>query len=299
MAAVTGHAKSARNPGCPPSLARVPGSPITVASNDLLFAGLQWGPPDGPLVLLLHGFPQRSTSWTQVATRLADVGVRTVALDQRGYSPAARPAAVAAYAMMHLVADVAGMIAWLGGGAPVHLAGHDWGGVVGWQVAGRHPDLVASWTAVSTPHQGAIDEQLAADPAERERFGYIRGFRAPDAEAVLLAGGAARLRAFYQGRVVAEDSDVAFFSDPGVLTAALNWYRAMSPADTAGLGPVAVPTSYVWGSDDLAFSRAAAEGTARWVSGPYRFEPLEGASHWLPDEAPDVLAEVIAERVLA
>src|SRR2546423_13928844 len=103
--------------------------PSEVPSNNLLFSGLEWGPVDGPLVVLLHGFPQRATSWSQVATRLAEAGVRSVAIDQRGYSPAARPSEVAAYAMPHLVADVVGIVQWLGGSA--HLAGHDWGAVVG------------------------------------------------------------------------------------------------------------------------------------------------------------------------
>jgi pimeloyl-ACP methyl ester carboxylesterase len=274
-------------------------APVTVAANALSFAGLQWGRRgSGIPVLCLHGFPQRSTSWTRVGERLADAGLHTIAVDQRGYSPGARPLDVSAYAMPHLVADAVGIIDALGG--RVHLVGHDWGGVVGWQVAARRPDLVATWTAVSTPNQAALNEVLAADPAERERFGYILGLRDPAAEQRLSAHDWAGLTAFYQGRVaphrVAED--VGFFAQPGVLTAALNWYRAMSPADAAGLGPVTVPTTYLWGSDDLAFSPAAAAATERWVSGPYRFVPLEGASHWLLDEAPDTLVDAIAEQVL-
>jgi pimeloyl-ACP methyl ester carboxylesterase len=79
----------------------------------------------------------------------------------------------------------------------------------------------------------------------------------------------------------------------------LSWYRAMSFGDAAGLATVTVPTAYVWGSGDLAFGTEAAELTARYVDGPYRFVPLEGASHWLPDEVPDTVAEVIAEQVSA
>jgi pimeloyl-ACP methyl ester carboxylesterase len=273
-------------------------APAFVNANGMQFNALEWGPPSGPLVLALHGFPQHATSWTGVAERLAAAGVRTVAVDQRGYSPSARPVELAAYAMPHLVADVVGVIEALGG--RVHLVGHDWGGVVGWQVAARRPDLLASWTAVSTPNQTALNQVLAADPAERERFGYILGLRDPGAEQRLAADNWSGLTAFYQGRV-AEDrvrEDVALFAQPGALTAALNWYRAMSVTDAADLGPVTVPTTYVWGSADLAFGRAAAELTSQYVAGPYRFVPLEGASHWLPDEAPDALAEAIAEQVL-
>jgi pimeloyl-ACP methyl ester carboxylesterase len=274
------------------------GEPITVTANGYTFTGLGWGPAAGPSVLLLHGFPQRCTSWAGVAARLAAIGVHTVAIDQRGYSPGARPVGTSAYAMPHLIADVVGVIEALG--APVHLAGHDWGGVVGWQVAARRPDLVRSWTAVSTPYQLALDELLAAEPAERERFAYIRRFREVGAaETALLAEDGAGLAAVYGGAVPPERvaEDVAFLRQPGALTAALAWYRAMSREDSAGLGPVVVPTAYVWGSADPAFGRAAAERTGSFVHAPYRFVPLEGASHWLPDQVPDILAEVIAAQV--
>jgi pimeloyl-ACP methyl ester carboxylesterase len=221
-----------------------------------------------------------------------------VAPDQRGYSPGARPADVAAYALPNLTADVIAMIEALGGS--VHLVGHDWGGVVGWQVAARRPDLVHTWTAVSTPHQTALNEVLARDAAQRERFGYILKFREEGtAETMLLAHDGAGLKTMYGGFVSPQRvaDDVAFFSEPGVLTAALSWYRAMGVADPGELPRVTVPTSYVWGSGDPAFGAEAAELTASYVDGPYRFVALDGASHWLPDEAADTLAEVITERV--
>lgn len=272
---------------------------LSIPTNGLLFDALEWGPPDGSLVLLLHGFPQRATSWAAVASRLADVGIRCVAVDQRGYSASARPPDVAAYALPHLIADVAGLIAWLGGSA--HLAGHDWGGVVGWQVVARHPELVQSWTALSTPNPQALEAVLATSEQQRAQFGYILQFRQPGvAETALLAEDGARLRAIYGGAVAADRvvEDVAFFAQPGVLTAALNWYRAMSPDVNAGLPRTTRPTTYLWGSTDLAFGREAAELTGSYVDAPYTFVPLDGATHWLLDEAPDSVASAIADRVL-
>jgi len=275
---------------------------VSVPSNGMVFSGLEWGPAEGPLVLLLHGFPQRCTSWGEVAVRLADVNIRSVALDQRGYSPGARPAEVAAYGLPNLVADVAGMITTLAGPeAAIHLAGHDWGGVVGWQVAARHPQLVRSWSALSTPNPLALNDVLARDPEQRAKFAYIVGFREPGrAESTLLAQDGAALRSLYGPSISADRiaEDIAFFAQPGVLTAALSWYRAMSPRDSQGLARVVVPTSYVWGSTDLAFGRAAAELCGQYVDAPYQFVPLEGASHWLPDEVPDTVAQIIAARVL-
>lgn len=275
--------------------------PIAVAANGFEFTGLQWGDAADLTVLLLHGFPQRCTSWTAVAEQLAEAGLHAVALDQRGYSPGARPVEVSAYAMPQLIADTVAMIgAVAGSDGAVDLVGHDWGAVVGWQVAARHPELVRSWTAVSTANQKALNEVLATDAEQRAQFSYILAFREPGrAEAALLAEDGARLRALYGGVVAPERAaaEIAFFQEPGVLTAALNWYRAMSPQDADGLPRVAVPTTYVWGSADLAFGRAAAERTAAYVDGPYAFMPLEDASHWLPDEVPDTLAEAIIARV--
>lgn len=267
-------------------------------ANGWVFSGTEWGAADAPTVLLLHGFPQTSDSWRAVAVRLADAGLHPVALDQRGYSPGARPSDVAAYALPELVADAAAMIESLG--APVHLAGHDWGAVVGWQVAARRPELVSSWTAVSTPNQLALLEAFSTDVDQRGAFGYMAQLRQPGFSVPLLANDARELCRIFGG-VVSEERmarDVAVLSEPGVLELALNWYRAMSPSDATGLPRISVPTSYVWGSKDMAFKRTAAELTGNYVDADYTFVPLEDATHWLPDEAVETLADVITRRVL-
>ena len=273
--------------------------PLTLSANGYEFTGFSAGPPDGRTVLLLHGFPQTSGSWLDVAGRLADAGLRAVAIDQRGYSPGARPTDVAAYALPELTADVCAFIDALGG--PVDLVGHDWGAVVGWQVAARHPERVRTWTAVSTPNQLALNDVLAVDDEQRQRFGYILAFREPGrAEQALLGDGARRLRELYGGAVAPErvEADVAVLAEPGALTAALNWYRAMSPQDADGLGLVTVSTTYVWGTDDVAFGRRAAERSARYVDTDYTFVPLDGVGHWVPDQAPDVVAREILARTV-
>ncbi|MFE5536257.1 alpha/beta fold hydrolase [Streptomyces sp. NPDC056519] len=249
---------------------------------------LATGPDRGEPVLLLHGFPQFADSWSDQLTSLGRAGYRALAVDQRGYAPDARPDAVSAYTVEHLVADALAFSRELAGeGRRFHLVGHDWGGVVAWGFATAHPELLASLTVVSTPHPRAMRAALRSDPDQMRRSAYIQRFRLPEgtAEAELLSDGASRLRALYEGALPPERTDayVARFRAPGVLTAALNWYRALPEALGVPADRIQVPTLYVWGDQDLALGRTAAEGTGEWVDAPYRFEVLPGAGHWLPD----------------
>src|SRR5688500_5204476 len=122
-----------------------------VAVGDLTFDVRTLGPEDGEPVMLLHGFPETSLSWTAVAPLLAEAGFHVIAPDQRGSSPDARPTSVADYAIDHLVADVLSIADVLDLGR-FHLVGHDWGASVGWVLAAHHPDRLRTFTAVSVPH---------------------------------------------------------------------------------------------------------------------------------------------------
>jgi pimeloyl-ACP methyl ester carboxylesterase len=256
------------------------------------------GPRDGEPVLLLHGFPQHSGEWSGVVPALHAAGLRTYALDQRGYSPGARPADVPAYRLTELVADAVAVLDALGV-ETVHLIGHDWGSVVAWAVAARHPERVRTLTAVSVPHPAAFAYTLASDPDQRSRSTYMTFFRqAGEAEQALLADDAAVLRRMLAG--VGEDRVDGYVEPmlrPGALTAALNWYRAMSAEELAEVGPVSVPTTFVWSDSDIAVGRTAAEACAGQVTGDYRFVVLAGVTHWIPDEAPEVFAEAVLARI--
>jgi pimeloyl-ACP methyl ester carboxylesterase len=252
------------------------------------------GPADGPAVLLLHGFPENASMWAGVEPALHAAGLRTIAPDQRGYSPGARPPEAADYAIARVVADALGLLDAYGLGT-AHVLGHDWGAAVGWHLAGRHPDRVRTLTAVSVPHPAAHAAAMRDDPDQQERSRYIAVFRRPDAEDLLLADGARRLRAMFAP--VDPEPFVRPLTAPGALTGPLNWYRAMSGRDLAGLGPVTVPTTYVWGSADIAVGRAAAEDCAHHVAADYRFVELPGVSHWVPEQEPDTVARLALERI--
>lgn len=241
------------------------------------------GPQEGREVLLLHGFPQYSLEWAAQLEALARSGFRAVAPDQRGYGPGNQPADVDAYRMDELVDDVIGLLDKLGW-ARADLIGHDWGGAVAWHVAGRHPERLRSLTSVSTPHPLALQQAMSsASGRQREMSGYMKVFQqAGTAEDGLLADDAAALRALYGG-LPETDHYVERFQDRTTLTSALNWYRAMSRHDAEKTGVVSVPTLYVWGEDDIALGREAAEATEQYVDSAYTFEVIEGAGHWLPE----------------
>jgi pimeloyl-ACP methyl ester carboxylesterase len=262
--------------------------------GDLVFDALVDGPVDGEVVLLLHGFPQSAAIWLPQIEALAAVGYRAVAFDQRGYSPGARPGAVEEYRIGHLVTDALA----IGGERPFHVVGHDWGAGVGWHLAGKHPERIRTLTALSVPHPLAFATALASPTSDqRAQSSYIAFFRQTGlAEEALLAGGlAAALRASaYPGDI---DERLRAMSEPGVLTAALNWYRALDLSLLSGVGSVVVPTLYIWSTGDVALSREGAEATAGHVVGPYRFEVLTGVSHWIPEEVPDTLTRLLLEHL--
>jgi pimeloyl-ACP methyl ester carboxylesterase len=271
---------------------------LEIGVDRLIFDALAVGPADGELVLLLHGFPQSSHEWRAQLGPLGAAGYRAVAPDQRGYSPRARPLGVEHYRAEPLVADVIGMADRLGADR-FHLVGHDWGAAVAWHTAGRHPERLRSLTAVSVPHPVAFAGALTRDD-QRQRSSYIEVFRHEGrAEELLLEDDGGRLRAMLAGSGLSGDVDeyVGRMREPGALTAALNWYRAADVGSIDGLGPITTPTMYVWSTADIALGREAAEATVGHVEGPYRFEVLEGVSHWIPEEAADALNQLLLDHL--
>ncbi|MGN5239614.1 MULTISPECIES: alpha/beta fold hydrolase [unclassified Rhodococcus (in: high G+C Gram-positive bacteria)] len=269
-----------------------------VTLGDLTFDVRVAGPADGPPILLLHGFPQTSRCWNAVAAGLAGDGMRVLLPDQRGYSPGARPSGVTAYTIDHLSADALGILDAFDID-DAHIVGHDWGSSVAWHVAAHHPERVRTLTALSIPHLAAFGMALRGNDDQKARSTYFSLFReAGKAEDVLLADDAHRLRALY-GHAVPSDAVAEYvraLREPGALTAALNWYRAMT-ADTGRLPPVKIPTTYIWSTDDAAVGRFAAELCGDFVDADYTFEALDGVSHWIPDEAPGAVTTAIGTRV--
>jgi pimeloyl-ACP methyl ester carboxylesterase len=254
---------------------------------------------DGPLgdeaevVVLLHGWPADSSCWSAVTPMLVAAGRRVLALDQRTVSPGARPPGRRAYRMPELVADVAALLDRVD--RPVHLVGHDWGGAVAWSLAATAPERLASLTVLSTPHPRAMARSLVRSP-QLLRSTYIGLFQLPFVpEALLRAGDGTVLRTvLHRSGLGAEHTEayVRRLLEPGALRASLGWYRAL-PLGGDVAGSITVPTTYVWSTGDTALDRRAAEATGDHVTGPYRFVVLDDAPHWLPEEEPARVADLI------
>jgi pimeloyl-ACP methyl ester carboxylesterase len=273
---------------------------VLVTVRGLEFHVRTGGPEAGVPILLLHGFPQHGGMWDGVVPALHAAGMRTYTPDQRGYSPHTRVSDVDEYRMGNLVADAVAVLDTLEL-ERVHVAGHDWGSVVGWHLASAHADRVRTYTALSVPHPDAVGRARHSDGGEqKQRSSYMQLFAMEGkAEQTLLENDARRLwRLFHPLSREQARSYVEPLLEPGALTGALNWYRRL---ERPNLGLAQVPVTYVWGDQDPAMSRTAAQACADFVAPgvDYRFVEVAGAGHWLCDEVPDLVATEILARVKA
>jgi pimeloyl-ACP methyl ester carboxylesterase len=262
----------------------------------------------GPPVVLLHGFPEFWYAWRHQIPALAEAGFRAVAPDLRGYNLSEKPPGVGAYELRHLVADVAGLIRWTGAPSAV-LVGHDWGGVIAWHVAKHHPDLVRRLIILNAPHPVVMKRELGSW-AQRRRSWYAVAFQIPALpELAIRALDFAILRRILRrdpvrpGAFTGDDIEayVRALSQPGALTATINYYRALR-AGSRGRpsGPrwrdtvIAAPTLLIWGERDRYLGLPLLDDLERLVDS-LRIERIPDASHWVQADAPERVNELILD----
>ena len=248
---------------------------------------------DGVPVLLMHGWPDSARLWRHQVPVLAAAGFRVITPDMRGFGRSARPAEVDAYRLRTLVADVNGLLDQLGVDQ-AHVVGHDWGAGVAWLTAILSPDRVRTLTVISVAHPRAPDTVR-----QREMAWYQLFFLFPDiAEATIRYDDWAWLRTFSRGDGDLEQA-IADLSRPGALTASLNWYRAnvapRMPKPAPELPPVLAPTLGIWSTRDHYLDGERMRNSAGLVLGPWRYEEIPDASHWVPLDAPDRLNELLLD----
>ena len=276
---------------------------ITIAPG-LTFDVLAAGEAGAPPVLLLHGFAESMHCWRAQVAALANAGFRPVAPSQRGYSPGARPDTgdAANYHIERLMDDAMAIVAASGyGDRRFHLAGHDWGGSIAWALADRYPARLASLTVLSRPHPNAFNRALQTDSDQAHRSRHHKAFLEPDAADVVLADNAKWLRERLTAAGVpasAIEEHLAVLGNKPAMEAAVAWYRARG-AIRSPIGPIRVPTLYIWGDADDTVGRAAAEGTADFIAAPYRFEVFSGVGHFAAEQAPDRVSELLLQHAAA
>jgi pimeloyl-ACP methyl ester carboxylesterase len=244
-------------------------------------------------VLLLHGWPDSARLWRNQVPFLVSHGYRVITPDLRGFGRSGRPEEVAAYSLGNSVRDVTAILDHFGVGA-AHVVGHDWGATVAWYTAILRPERVRSLTVISVPHPRAAPTLRSLEMGWYQLF-----FQFADiAEATIQHDDWAWLRMFTRG-----DGDqaqwIADLSRPGALTASLNWYRAnlapRLPAPPRDLPPVTAPTLGIWSTGDHYLDGEMMRNSAPLVRGPWRYEEIPEASHWVPVDAPARLNGLLLE----
>ena len=260
------------------------------------------GPKDGPVVLLLHGFPEFWYGWRKQIEPLAAAGFRVIVPDQRGYNLSSKPSGVAAYALTELVSDVIAIADQLGQ-EKIFLAGHDWGAAVAWSTALLHPQRIAKLVVLNVPHPSVMRKFLSTRPRQLLHSWYMFFFQLPWLpEGVFSAfnfriGARALLRSSRPGTFSAEDLAQyrAAWSQPGALTGVINWYRALFRTRTKFPDKtVRVPTRILWGERDAFLLAEMAHESLRYCTSAELFT-FANATHWLQREEPARVSELLID----
>jgi pimeloyl-ACP methyl ester carboxylesterase len=252
---------------------------------------------EGPPVLLVHGFPDSGRLWRNQVGPIVDAGFTAIVPDLRGMGRSERPEGVEAYRLTNVVADLVAVLD-AHGAEKAHVIGHDWGAAVSWLLAAFLPDRVLSLTAMSVGHPNAGRPRTLE---MRQRAWYTLFFMFDEAEELLLRDDAATLRQWLGSAHDAEQ----YLEDlmrPGALTAGLNYYRAnLHPRrelkDWQPLPPVAAPTLALWSTGDIYLAEEGITRSEQHVTGPWRYERIEGPTHWMQLDEPDRITSLLLEHL--
>jgi len=267
-----------------------------VRANGIRLHVVEAGPPSGPPVVLLHGFPELWYGWRGQIGPLAEAGFRVIVPDQRGYNLSDKPPGVGAYAVGTLAADVASLLDACGL-ARASIVGHDWGAVVAWWLALAHPERVSRLGVLNVPHPAVMRRHLMSSPRQMARSWYVFFFQLPGLpERFLARDGFANLARAVRGgrRGTCTSEDLAVYREawaqPGALTGMVNWYRAAlrSAAQRLPRLRVGVETLVLWGARDRFLGREMAEPSAA-LCDQGRLELFEQATHWLQHDEKDAV----------
>jgi pimeloyl-ACP methyl ester carboxylesterase len=260
------------------------------------------GPEDGPVVVLLHGFPEAWFSWQHQIRALAQAGYRVVAPDQRGYNLSDKPKGVSSYRIERLTGDIAALIHWAGA-EQATVVGHDWGANVAWNFAMRHPEMLDRLVTMNVPHPATMKKAFS-NPAQLLRSSYAFAFQFPRLpERMFLARDVAVLRKTLQVDPVREgaftEGDIARYVEamkrPGAVSGGMNYYRAafrQAVEQTIRVAPVTAPVLVIWGERDRYIGRQYADPPPNLAPNA-RVVRIPNASHWVQNDRPERVNELL------
>jgi pimeloyl-ACP methyl ester carboxylesterase len=251
---------------------------------------------DGPLVVLLHGFPEFSYSWRNQIPALARAGFRAVAPDLRGYAKSPKPRGIRHYRLVEVAQDVIALIEKLNGGAPCVLVGHDWGGVTAWVIAWLRPDLLRKLVVLNVPHPAPLLREIGRSNDQKRRLLYQLFFNLPLLPELFMRLYGPKLMK-KMARFTDDEVAILTRSWRGSLTPMLNYYRAMRKSRGEVrklLKPIDVPTMMIWGVKERVFIPETLEGTEKWVTN-LRIERVQKAGHFVQTDAPERVSELLIE----
>ena len=259
------------------------------------------GPNDGPLVILLHGFPEFWFGWRHQIGALAAAGYRVVAPDQRGYNLSDKPDGIANYDVDRLAADVVALGAHYTR-EPFFLVGHDWGAVAAWWTVTRSPEKIRKLAVLNCPHPAIWRDAMDNDPVQRKASWYVRAMQIPWLPEALMRSGNCRalVTALRGGRAPVSDAEIERYREawrqPGALTAMINWYRAIRRRTFAPIAPgsIATPVQIIWGRNDPYALPALAEASKR-LCADARLTFLPDATHWVAHDEPERVNAILLE----
>lgn len=281
----------------------VPAESKFITVNGLQLHTVIAGPRDGPLIVLLHGFPECWYTWRNQIAPLVQAGYRVVVPDQRGYNLSDKPSGIHPYRLDALSADVRELIRSFGRDTAI-VVGHDVGGLVAWHLAMHHPEVVDKLIIMNAPHPAAYLREIRANPAQQHKSWYVGFFQMPWLPEELIGyAPLASANLFFRKQAVNQNAFSSFdlhvmataLAQPEALTNMINWYRASVRyrSSFANIRPIAAPTLLIWAEEDKALGKSLTYGLETWVR-HLKIHYIPHCGHWAQNEAPD---EVNAEML--
>jgi pimeloyl-ACP methyl ester carboxylesterase len=271
----------------------------TISTNGIYLNTALAGPEDGQPVITLHGFPEAWFGWEHQIQDLAEAGFRVIAPDQRGYNLSDKPEGIDSYQVENLVNDILGLADGLGL-EHFHLAGHDWGAMVAWNLALKSPDRVKRLVIANVPHPAVFSDYLRTHPAQMLKSWYAGFFQLPHLPELFSRAGNWRFLIRAMPEHFSPDQQDRYrkaWSQPGAIRGMINWYRAAFQLSKTNQSDqiIKAPTLIIWGKQDPHLSHQMAPLSLEYCQ-QGDLVMLENATHWVQHDQPELVNKLMIDH---